>query len=231
MNNSLILIIEDEPEIAEIIETYLSREGFRVVTAADGTVGLGHHLRLRPDLVVLDIKLPGQDGYDVLAAIRRRGNTPVIMVTALAEDLDKLQALRIGADDYVVKPFNPLEVVARVKAVLRRSLGGPTERLLRVGPITVDLQAHRVMVERDTGPVALDLTRTEFRILSHMASRLGKVFERSELVDACLPEGEALDRTVDSHVSNLRRKLAVVGADGLLTGVRGVGYRLDDTHG
>jgi len=101
MNNALILIVEDEPEIAEIIETYLSREGFRVVTAGDGTVGLGHHLRLRPDLVVLDIKLPGKDGYEVLAAIRRRGNTPVIMVTALAEDLDKLQALRIGADDYV----------------------------------------------------------------------------------------------------------------------------------
>ncbi len=231
MNNALILIVEDEPEIAEIIETYLSREGFRVVTAGDGTVGLGHHLRLRPDLVVLDIKLPGQDGYEVLAAIRRRGNTPVIMVTALAEDLDKLQALRIGADDYVVKPFNPLEVVARVKAVLRRSMGAPTERLLRVGPVTVDLQAYRVTVERDTGPLTLELTKTEFRILSHMAASLGKVFERSELVDACLPEGEALDRTVDSHVSNLRRKLAAAGADGLLTGVRGVGYRLDNTNG
>ncbi|MDT6941134.1 response regulator [Brucella pseudogrignonensis] len=231
MNNALILIVEDEPEIAEIIETYLSREGFRVVTAGDGTVGLGHHLRLRPDLVVLDIKLPGQDGYEVLAAIRRRGNTPVIMVTALAEDLDKLQALRIGADDYVVKPFNPLEVVARVKAVLRRSMGVPTERLLRVGPVTVDLQAYRVTIERDTGPLTLELTKTEFRILSHMAASLGKVFERSELVDACLPEGEALDRTVDSHVSNLRRKLAAAGADGLLTGVRGVGYRLDNTNG
>ena len=231
MINALILIVEDEPEIAEIIETYLSREGFRVVTAGDGTVGLGHHLRLRPDLVVLDIKLPGQDGYEVLAAIRRRGNTPVIMVTALAEDLDKLQALRIGADDYVVKPFNPLEVVARVKAVLRRSMGVPTERLLRVGPVTVDLQAYRVTVERDTGPLTLELTKTEFRILSHMAASLGKVFDRSELVDACLPEGEALDRTVDSHLSNLRRKLAAAGADGLLTGVRGVGYRLDNTNG
>lgn len=231
MNNALILIVEDEPEIAEIIETYLSREGFRVVTAGDGTVGLGHHLRLRPDLVILDIKLPGQDGYDVLAAIRRRGDTPVIMVTALAEDLDKLQALRIGADDYVVKPFNPLEVVARVKAVLRRSIGAPTERLLRVGPLSVDSQAHRVTFDRATGTVELELTRTEFRILSHMASSLGKVFERSELVDACLPEGEALDRTVDSHVSNLRRKLIAAGAGGMLSGVRGVGYRLDPING
>ena len=231
MNNALILIVEDEPEIAEIIETYLSREGFRVVTAGDGTVGLSHHLRLRPDLVVLDIKLPGQDGYEVLAAIRRRGDTPVIMVTALAEDLDKLQALRIGADDYAVKPFNPLEVVARVKAVLRRSMGAPTVRLLRVGPISVDLQAHRVMVEGEAGCLAHELTRTECRILSHMASGLGKVFERSELVDACLPEGEALDRTVDSHVSNLRRKLTTAGVGGLLTGVRGVGYRLDTKNG
>lgn len=231
MNNALILIIEDEPEIAEIIGTYLSREGFRVVTAGDGTVGLAHHQRLRPDLVVLDIKLPGQDGYEVLATIRRRGDTPVIMVTALAEDLDKLQALRIGADDYVVKPFNPLEVVARVKAVLRRTIARDTGQMLRVGPLTIDPQAYRVEVESADGAVTLGLTRTEFRILAFMALRIGRVFERSELVDACLPEGEALDRTVDSHVSNLRRKLAVAGADGMLVGVRGVGYRLDNAHG
>lgn len=230
-NNALILIIEDEPEIAEIIGTYMAREGFRVITAGDGAVGLDHHLRLRPDLVVLDIKLPGQDGYEVLAAIRRRGDTPVIMVTALAEDLDKLQALRIGADDYVVKPFNPLEVVARAKAVLRRTMGQADGHVLRVGPVTVDLQAHRAAVETLAGPVTLDLTRTEFRILAHMAASPGRAFERAELVDACLPESEALDRTVDSHISNLRRKLAAAGADGLLTGVRGFGYRLDRING
>lgn len=231
MNNALILIIEDEPEIADIIGTYLSREGFRTLVAGDGTVGLAHHLRLRPDLVVLDIKLPGQDGYDVLAAIRRRGDTPVIMVTALAEDLDTLQALRIGADDYVVKPFNPLEIVARVKAVLRRTMGRNEDRALRVGPLTVTPQAYRAEVESPAGPVSLDLTRTEFRILAHMAASVGTVFARSDLVDACLPESEALDRTVDSHVSNLRRKLAAAGADGLIKGVRGVGYRLDTLHG
>lgn len=231
MNNALILIIEDEPEIAEIIETYFSREGFRVITAGDGTIGLAHHQRLRPDLVVLDIKLPGVDGYEVLAAIRRRGDTPVIMVTALAEDLDKLQALRIGADDYVVKPFNPLEVVARAKAVLRRTMGRTSEQVLRVGSLAVDPQAYRAMVDSGAGQVTLDLTRTEFRILAHMAAAPDRAFERSELVDACLPESEALDRTVDSHVSNLRRKLAAAGADGLLVGVRGVGYRLDSTHG
>ncbi|XSG83207.1 MAG: response regulator [Methyloligella sp. ZOD6] len=231
MNNALILIIEDESEIAEIIGTYLAREGFRTVTAGDGTVGLVHHLKLRPDLVVLDIKLPGQDGYEVLASIRRRGNTPVIMVTALAEDLDKLQALRIGADDYVVKPFNPLEIVARAKAVLRRTMGRSGTEVLRVGPPSVDPKAYRADVESSAGRVTLDLTRTEFRILAHMAASAGRAFQRSELVDACLPESEALDRTVDSHVSNLRRKLAAAGADGLLTSVRGVGYRLDKIHG
>jgi two-component system response regulator AdeR len=128
MDNALILIIEDEPEIVDILERYLEREGFRTVSAGDGDTGLSHHQRLKPDLIVLDIKLPRQDGYEVLSAIRRRDDTPVIMVTALAEDLDKLQALRIGADDYVVKPFNPLEVVARAKTIFaarQRRKSGP----------------------------------------------------------------------------------------------------------
>lgn len=231
MMNALILIIEDEPEIAEILESYFAREGFRVICAGDGPLGLAHHQRLRPDLVVLDIKLPGLDGYEVLAAIRRRGETPVIMVTALAEDLDKLQALRIGADDYVVKPFNPLEVVARARAVLRRTLGRAPETVLRLGPLSVDPQAIRAVVEGAAGQVTLDLTPTEFRILAHMAAAPGRAFARADLVDACLPEGEALDRTVDSHVSNLRRKLSAAGAEGLLTGVRGIGYRLEAPHG
>lgn len=227
MTDALILIVEDEPEIAEILESYFAREGFRVICARDGTTGLAHHQRLRPDLVVLDIKLPGQDGYEVLAAIRRRGETPVIMVTALAEDLDKLQALRIGADDYVVKPFNPLEVVARARAVLRRTRGHGPDHLLRVGPLTVDPEAYRAVLDGEEGPVALDLTPTEYRILAHMARFPGRAFSRGDLVDACLPEGSALDRTVDSHVSNLRRKLAAAGADDMLEGVRGIGYRLD----
>ena len=230
MTDALILIIEDEPEIAEILETYFAREGFRVICARDGVTGLAHHQRLRPDLVVLDIKLPGQDGYEVLAAIRRRGETPVIMVTALAEDLDKLQALRIGADDYVVKPFNPLEVVARARAVLRRTMGRAPDHVLRLGPLTVDPEAYRASIDAPEGTVPLDLTPTEFRILAHMARFAGRAFSRGDLVDACLPEGAALDRTVDSHVSNLRRKLAEAGAEGMLEGVRGIGYRLEAPH-
>lgn len=231
MNNALILLIEDEPEIVEILETYFAREGFRTISANDGAIGLAHHQRLKPDLIVLDVKLPGLDGFEILAAIRRRGDTPVIMATALAEDLDKLQALRIGADDYVVKPYNPMEIVARAKAVLRRTSGRDARQQIRVGALTVDPVAYMAFVDLGTGQRSLELTRTEFRLLQCMASSPNRVFERSELVDACLPEGEALERTVDSHISNLRRKLASAGADGLLVGVRGVGYRLGDSGG
>lgn len=226
MDNALILIVEDEPEIAEILDAYLSRDGFRTVRAGDGVTALQHHRMLRPDLVVLDVKLPKADGFEVLAEIRRRGDTPVIMATALAEDLDKLSALRIGADDYVVKPFNPLELVARARAVLRRTQARGGSHLLRLGPLEIDPQAYSVVVIGEIEAKTLDLTLTEFRLLEHMARAPRKVFSRAELLDACLPDGDALERTVDSHVSNLRRKLDAAGAADLLEGVRGVGYRL-----
>ena len=230
MDNQLVLIIEDDLEIVRILQAYFERDGFRTIGAADAELGLAHHQRLRPDLVVLDVKLPKMDGYDVLAAIRRYAETPVIMVTALSEDIDKLQALRLGADDYVVKPFNPLEVVARARAILRRSQGGRNIALLKIGPLIIDSEAHVASVEADQKTVVLALTRTEFRLLHHMGRAPNRVFDRSELVDACLPEGEALDRTVDTHISNIRRKLARAGAEGLLSGVRGVGYRLGVLH-
>lgn len=226
MDNALILIVEDEPEIAEILDAYLGRDGFRTVRAGDGVTALQHHRMLRPDLVVLDVKLPKMDGFEVLAEIRRRGDTPVIMATALAEDLDKLSALRIGADDYVVKPFNPLELVARARAVLRRTQARGVSPLLRLGPLEIDPQAYSAAVIWETETRPLDLTLTEFRLLEHMARAPRKVFSRAELLDACLPDGDALERTVDSHVSNLRRKLEAAGAPELLEGVRGVGYRL-----
>ena len=226
MDNALILVAEDEPEIAAILTSYLERDGFRTVTAADGEVALMHHQMLRPDLVLLDVQMPKRDGFAVLAELRQRGNTPVIMATARAEDLDKLSALRIGADDYIVKPFNPMEVVARVKAVLRRTHGAEDQSLIRFGAVEIDTTSYQASVTGRNGPVALDLTLTEYRLLAHMARSPRRVFARSELVDACLPEGDALERTVDSHVSNLRRKLDTAGASGLCVVVRGVGYRL-----
>ncbi|CAM3031086.1 response regulator [Sphingomonas zeae] len=224
--NALILIAEDESEIADILRAYLEREGFRTVHAANGRVALDLHLSLKPDLVLLDVQMPILDGWDVLAELRRRGGTPVIMLTALDQDLDKLQALRIGADDYVVKPFNALEVVARVRAVLRRGAGAAESKMLRVGRIAIDLESHLATVEGPDGAVSPTLTLTEFRLLVHMARHPLRVFARSELVDACMPGSDALDRTVDSHVSNLRRKLGQAGAEDLLVNVRGVGYRL-----
>ncbi|NJS13317.1 MAG: response regulator transcription factor [Sphingopyxis sp.] len=227
MTNALILIAEDAPEIAMILSSYLERDGFRAVVAADGEIALMHHRMLKPDLILLDVQMPKQDGYSVLAEIRRRGSTPVIMATARAEDLDKLSALAIGADDYIVKPFNPMEVVARVKAVLRRSSGAMADNaILRAGLVLLDCSSYAATIERDGADIALDLTLTEYRLLEHMARSPRRVFSRSELVDTCMPDSDALERTVDSHISNLRRKLEAAGADGYCKVVRGVGYRL-----
>ncbi|CDO36738.1 MULTISPECIES: response regulator [Novosphingobium] len=220
--NPLALIAEDDKDIAEIIRAYLEREGFRTVQASDGRTALDIHLALKPDILLLDISMPLVDGWGVLSEVRRRGNTPVVVITALDQDIDKLQALRIGADDYVVKPFNPVEVVARVKAVLRRSGDYGANGVLRVGPVEIDTNAHLVRTER--GEVALTLT--EFRLLTHMARTPTRVFSRGELLDACMPGSDALDRTVDSHVSKLRRKLDQAGVPEMPEGVRGVGYRL-----
>lgn len=222
----LVLIAEDEPEIAEILDAYLSREGFRTATAADGRVALDLHAALKPDLVLLDVGMPKIDGWGVLGELRRRGETPVIMITALDQDIDKLQALRIGADDYVVKPFNPVEVVARARAVLRRTGAMGNNRVLRVGRLEIDLESY-VARRLDAGQTeTLPLTLTEFRILAHMARSPMRVFSRSELADACLNGEDVVERTVDSHLSKLRRKMETAGAGELLQSVRGVGYRL-----
>jgi two-component system, OmpR family, response regulator AdeR len=227
MDNALIVIAEDERQIAEVLAVYLQREGFRTIHAADGQIALDHHLALRPDLVLLDIKLPKRDGFEVLAELRRRGDTPVIMVTALKDDLDKLTALRVGADDYVTKPFNTMEVVARVKTVLRRATDNADAKVLRAGLLEVDLLSHVAKISDGNPSHSLKLTLTEFRILSHMARNPSRAFTRAELIDACLPEGEAMGRTVDSHISNLRRKIEMAGGGPMLEAIRGVGYRLE----
>ncbi len=228
---ALVLVAEDEPEIADILRAYLAREGLRSAHAANGREALELHLSLRPDLLLLDVRMPLLDGWQVLAEVRRRGSTPIIMITAHDQDVDKLSALRMGADDYVVKPFNPAEVAARARAVLRRTLGGGEGNggagVLRTGPLEIDLDAFRVSVRSDRGEQALALTLTEFRLLAHLARMPRRVFSRSELLHACLPESDALERTVDSHLSKLRRKLEEAGVGGLPVSVRGVGYCLE----
>ena len=173
--------------------------------------------------MLLDVQLPELDGLEVLKKLRAGGSTPVILVTARGEDSDKLLGLKLGADDYVVKPFDPNEVVARVGAVLRRSSAPPnSQERLKAGPLEIDPSALVAWV----GTVRLELTLTEFRLLEHLARYPNRTFSRAELRGACWSEGDALERTVDVHLGSARRKLEEQGAHGLLETVRGVGYRL-----
>ena len=225
----MVLVVEDEPGIASVLSAYLERDGLRIRVAQDGEEALQHFRQLRPDLVLLDIHLPKVDGIDVLRMIRNDSEVPVIMVTALADDVDKLLALRLGADDYVVKPFNPPEVVARVRAVLRRTQAKPATAPapIRVGPIEIDVDAHSAAVYDDAGhAIPLALTLTEFRLLACLAAQPRRCFSRAYLIENCLPESDALKRVIDSHLSKLRRKLQLAGQDGLIETVRGIGYRL-----
>ncbi|REG48660.1 winged helix family two component transcriptional regulator [Paraburkholderia sp. BL6669N2] len=225
----LVLIAEDEPEIAEILNAYLTRGGFRGVHADNGRKALELHLSLKPDLVLLDVQMPEVDGWKVLAELRHRGNTPVIMLTALDQDIDKLMGLRIGADDYVVKPFNPAEVVARIQAVLRRSMPASRDtdqRVLRAAPFEIDLDQHEATLQVGGHRHLLALTLTEFKLLAQLSRNPKRVFSRAELMATCLPEGDTLERTVDSHISKLRKKLEDLGVKGIPVGVRGVGYKL-----
>ena len=220
--NPLVLIVEDEPDIADLLDAYLRREHFRTERAADGRSAVGLHHAARPDLVLLDVNLPGFDGFEVLRKIRETAQTPIIMVTARAEDLDRLLGLKLGADDYVVKPFSPLEVVARVKAVLRRAGQQTSVQPLRFGDLELDPVAVRVRVSG----VRLDTTLTEYRILEHLMRHPSRTFSRAELLEVALPDSDALERVVDTHLGNLRKKLEQAGMPRVIETVRGVGFRL-----
>ncbi|AWN24166.1 DNA-binding response regulator [Deinococcus irradiatisoli] len=225
--SALILIVEDEPHLADVLEAYAKQEGFRSERAADGNTALTLYRAAKPDLVLLDIMLPGKNGLDVLRSIRADSATPVILVTARAEESDHIVGLELGADDYVVKPFRPREVMARVRAVLRRAsavLENGQDTPLRVGPLDIDRRA----VSATVSGKELQLTPTEFRLLSHLAAAPGRAFTREELLEAALPDSDALERVVDAHLAGARRKLEAAGAAGLLHTVRGVGYRLSE---
>jgi two-component system response regulator AdeR len=221
--SALILIIEDEAEIALILSRYLEAAGYRTVTARDGDQALRLTATLRPDLMLLDLNIPRRDGFAVLSALRGREDTlPVIVVSALSEDVDKLSALRIGADDYVTKPFNPKEVVARVGAVLRR-IRPSGKAGMRLGNLLLDPVARRVTADSREA----FLTDSEYRLLRVLMQHPGRAFSRAELLDAGLEDSEALERTVDSHISHLRSKLTEAGAKVCIVNLRGFGYRLD----
>jgi two-component system, OmpR family, alkaline phosphatase synthesis response regulator PhoP len=220
-----ILVVDDEPRIVQIVRDYLQHGGFTVLVASDGPSALRTARTGRPDLIVLDLGLPGQDGLDVARTLRRDGDVPIIMLTARSEESDKLVGLELGADDYMTKPFSPKELVARIRTVLRRAEGlkQPSE-LIRVGD-DVELDVSR-MQARFAGK-RVDLTRTEFQLLATLARQPGRVFSRAQLLDAV--RGVAFDsyeRAIDAHIKNIRRKIEPEPRSPryLLT-VFGVGYR------
>jgi two-component system alkaline phosphatase synthesis response regulator PhoP len=220
-----VLVVDDEPKIAQLARDYLEHAGFAVLLAGDGPSAVHAVRARRPDLVVLDLGLPGLDGLDVLRQVRTAGQTPIVIVTARDTELDKLLGLELGADDYVTKPFSPRELVARVRAVLRRTerAAEPADRI-EVGELVLDLPRLRATVAGRP----IDLTPTEFGILATMAREPGRVFTRGQLLDAVHGVAfEAYERAIDAHVKNLRRKLEPEPARPryVLT-VYGVGYRV-----
>jgi two-component system, OmpR family, alkaline phosphatase synthesis response regulator PhoP len=222
-----ILVVDDDREIVRLLRAYLEQGGYQVLVAYDGEVALHILRRERPDLVILDLMLPERDGWDVTRIVRgdpALAATPILMLTARVEDDNKIVGLEMGADDYVTKPFNLREVMARVRAILRRAQGEPVPpRLIQVGELTIDLDAHEVVVEDKL----LSLTPTEFELLRVLAEHPGHAFTRLELIDKGLGYSyEGLERTVDSHIKNLRNKLEGTGAADLIETVFGVGYRL-----
>lgn len=219
-----ILIVEDEPEIAQIIDAFLRRESADCLIVSDGERAVDTARWWRPDVVILDLRLPGRDGLSVLADLRAAAIQPgIIILSALGEDIDKLAAFRLGCDDYVVKPFNPLEVVARAKVLVGRQRRQTNQSVLSFGNIRVDIEAFCAFV----GSRPLDLTPTEFKLLHLLVSRGGRLITRGQMVDIALDD-EAFDRSVDPHISRLRQKIKRQPGSGVcLTGVYGQGYRLD----
>ena len=220
-----VLIIEDDMDAANVLEAYLKRDQFQTSIAANGQRGLELVFSWKPDIILLDVMLPLLSGTDVLLAVRRRSDVPVIMITAVGDGSDKISALRFGADDYVVKPYNPGEVVARVHAVLRRYTGEKRNTVIEFRGIKADMESMTVNVETNDGSTPLDLTPTELMLLMTFIKSPNKAFTRQALLEACMPESDALERVVDTHIYNLRKKLESVGKTEMLINVRGIGYR------
>jgi two-component system alkaline phosphatase synthesis response regulator PhoP len=222
-----ILVVDDEPRIAEICRDYLQRAGFNVLTAGNGADALAIARTQQPDLIVLDLRLPKMDGLDVTRAVRKFSNVPIIMLTARVEESDKLVGLELGADDYLTKPFSPRELVARVRAVFRRTDIQPgSADVIRATDIVVDVPRMQVQV----GGRSIELTATELELLATMMRQPGRVFTRGQLLDAIRGERvESFERAIDAHVKNLRRKIEKdPRAPKFVITVYGVGYKFAD---
>ncbi|TME34604.1 MAG: response regulator transcription factor [Chloroflexi bacterium] len=219
-----VMVVDDEPKIVQLARDYLEHAGFAVVVAHDGKAALATARAAKPDLVVLDLGLPELDGLDVARRLRGESNVPIVMLTGRSEESDKLVGLELGADDYVTKPFSPKELVARVRAVLRRTERPRSEtEIVRVGDVTLDVPRMRTTI----ADRAVDLTPTEFQLVATMAREPGRVFTRAQLLDAVHGVAfESYERAIDAHVKNIRHKLEPDPASPryLLT-VYGVGYR------
>ncbi|WP_419940426.1 response regulator [Candidatus Palauibacter sp.] len=225
MPDAQILVVDDEPDILSVLVYHLSREGYRVTTAVNGQGALTTAQVERPDLIILDLMLPGMDGYEVLQRLRKADRTesiPVILLTARREEEERVKGFEVGADDYITKPFSARELTLRVEALLRRSKAEPvsTSRRISVGPVELDREAHRAFSEG----FEVDLTPLEYRLLEVLLERRGRVQSRRQLLQAVWDTNAAIEtRTVDMHVARLRTKLG--GAADLIETVRGIGYR------
>lgn len=220
-----ILVVDDELEIAKLVRAYLERAGFAVVTASEGSQALAVFRHERPNLVVLDLNLPGMDGLDVCRALRRDSDVPIIMLTARIEETDRLIGLELGADDYILKPFSPREVVARVRTVLRRAEGIPVRPdVISAGGVRLDLSQRAASLNDEP----LELTTMEFDLLALLIEHPGQVFTRLQLLEHAQGNAyEGYERTIDVHIKNLRKKLHDDSQDPhIIETVRGVGYRL-----
>ena len=224
--NELILVVDDEQKIVKLARDYLEQAGYRVIAAGDGKAALAAFKHDQPDLIVLDLRLPEMDGLDVTRAIRRQSDVPIIMLTARADEADRLIGLELGADDYITKPFSPRELVARARAVLRRVGNDVVERdIIRVADIVIDLKGHHV--SRASQPV--QLTRIEFNLLAALAASPGQTFTREQLLDHLHGyAAESFERSIDAHIKNLRRKLEPNPAQPTyIQTVYGIGYQFN----
>lgn len=222
-----ILVVDDEQQLVKVLRGYLEKAGYAVVTAYDGNEGLAVMQKEKPDFAILDLNLPGMDGLDVCKAIRRDSDIPILMLTARVEETDKLIGLELGADDYVVKPFSPREVVARVRTILRRTSAstGTKGEVIRIGDLFIDLDKHVVEVNGKN----IDLTRTEFDILVTLARQPRRVFTRLQIMEQAQGEAfEGYERTIDAHIKNIRLKIEPNPKQPTyIQTVFGVGYKLD----